>query len=77
MNKRKEKRNKAGYTANTSCARVGRGGNARFNTFQLVHHDRRTDWRMDKATYRVAYPQLKEEDEVEEEEQQQEKENEE
>ena len=29
---------KAGYTANTSCGRVGRGGNARFCTFQLDHH---------------------------------------
>ena len=29
-------RNKAGYTA-TSCGRVGRGGNARFPTFQLDH----------------------------------------
>ena len=32
-------KNKAGYTANTSCGRVGRGGNARFHTFQLDHHD--------------------------------------
>ena len=30
--------NKAGYTANTSCGRVGRGGNAYFHTFQLDHH---------------------------------------
>ena len=29
-------KNKAGYTA-TSCGRVGRGGNARFHTFQLDH----------------------------------------
>ena len=28
------KKNKAGYTA-ISCGRVGRGGNARFPTFQL------------------------------------------
>ena len=33
--------NKAGYTANTSCGRVGRGGNARFHTFQLDHHGRK------------------------------------
>ena len=42
--------NKAGYTANTSCGRVGRGGNARFLTFQLDHHgptNRRTDGRTD------------------------------
>ena len=32
--KTKTKRNKAGYTA-ISCGRVGRGGNARFPTFQL------------------------------------------
>ena len=57
--------NKAGYTA-TSCGRVGRGGKARFPTFD--HYgptDRRTDGRMDgpmdgqtnrrtdKASYRV------------------------
>ena len=36
-------KNKAGYTANTSCGRVGRGGNARFHTFQLDHHDGLTD----------------------------------
>ena len=38
--------NKAKYTANTSCGRVGKGGNARFHTFQLDHYgrmDRRTD----------------------------------
>ena len=38
--------NKAGYTANTSRWRVGRGGNARFHTFKLDHHgptDGRTD----------------------------------
>ena len=58
--------NKAGYTA-TSCGRVGRGGNMRFHTFQLVHTngptdqrtDRLTNGRMDKASYRVACPQLK------------------
>ena len=27
--------NKAGYMANTNCGQVGRGGNARFHTFQL------------------------------------------
>ena len=44
--------NKAGYTANTSRGRVGRGGNARFHTFQLDHYgwtngptDQRTDGR--------------------------------
>ena len=62
--------NKAGYTANTSCGRVGRGGNARFHTLQLDHHgrtnrptdgrtDEPTDGRTDKASYRVACPQLK------------------
>ena len=53
--------NKAGHTA-TSCGRVGRGGNARFHTFQLDHYrrmDQRTAERMDKAPYRVACPQLK------------------
>ena len=46
--------NKAGYTA-TSCGQVGRSGNARFHTFQLVltngptdgPTDRRTDGRTD------------------------------
>ena len=54
--------NKAGYTANTSCGRVGRGGNAHFHTFQLDHHgptDGPTDGRTEKASYRVACPQLK------------------
>ena len=59
---RREK-NKAGYTANTSCGRVGRGGNARFHTFRLVFTDGRTDGRTDgwtdKGSYRVACPQLK------------------
>ena len=54
--------NKAGYTA-TSCGWVGRGGYARFPTFRLMLMDRRTDepmdQRMDKASYRVACPQLK------------------
>ena len=57
--------NKAGYTA-ISCERVGRGGNARFPTFQLERDgptnrptDQPTDRRTDKASYRVACPQLK------------------
>ena len=54
--------NKAGYTA-TSCGRVGRSGNARFHTFQLMLTDGRTDGqtdgRTDKASYRVACLQLK------------------
>ena len=33
--------------------------NAHFPTFRLVFTDRRTDQRMDKASYRVACPQLK------------------
>ena len=53
------KKNKAGYTANTSCGRVGSGGNARFHTFRLVVTDRRTDGQTDKGSYRVACPQLK------------------
>merc|ERR1712150_217117 len=36
----------------------GRGGNARIHTFQLDHHGP-TDGRTDKASYRVACPQLK------------------
>ena len=55
--------NKAGYTANTSCGRVGRGGNASFHVFRLVftdgRTDRRTDGQTDKGSYRVACPQLK------------------
>ena len=31
--KDEEYNNKTGYTANPSCGRVGRGGNARFHTF--------------------------------------------
>ena len=53
--------NKAGYTA-ISCGRVGRGGNARFPTFQLERDgptDQQTNQRTDKASYRVACPQLK------------------
>ena len=60
--------NKAGYTANTSCGRVGRGGNARFHTFQLVLTDGPTDQRTngptDKGSYRVACPQLKRQKEI-------------
>ena len=40
--------NKAGYTA-TSCGRVGRGGNARFPTFQL-ERDGPTDRPTDRPT---------------------------
>ena len=62
MKKKKKKKNKAGYTA-TSCRRVGSlGGNARFSTFQLERDgatDQRTEERTDKASYRVACPQLK------------------
>ena len=50
-------KNKARYTA-TSCGQVGRGRNARFHTFRLDHYGR-TDGRTDKASYRVASPQLK------------------
>ena len=53
-----KKKNKAGYTA-TSCGRVGRSGNARFHTFRLVLTNGPTDRRTDKASYRVACPQLK------------------
>ena len=48
-----KKRNKAGYTANTSRRRVGRGGNARFHTFQPDHYGRTdgpTDGPMDGRT---------------------------
>ena len=38
INKKKKETNKAGYTANTSCGRVGRGGNARFRTFEPYHY---------------------------------------
>ena len=31
-------------------------GSARFPTFQLDHHDQRTNGRTDKASYRVACP---------------------
>ena len=61
--KGEKKRNKARYTAHTSCGRVGRSRNARFPTYQLVSTDGPTDgpkdgW-TDKASYRVARPQLK------------------
>ena len=36
--KREQFENKAGYTANTSRGRVGRGGNACFPPFRLDHH---------------------------------------
>ena len=56
------KRNKAGYTANTSCGRVGRGENASFHTSRLVFNDGRTDGPTDgptdKVFYRVVCPQL-------------------
>ena len=42
-----------------SCGWVGRGGNARFPTFQLAH-DRPTNGRTNgQSLYRVACPQLK------------------
>ena len=41
---------KAGYTANISCGRVGRGGNACFHTFWLVFMDQRTDRPTDRPT---------------------------
>ena len=46
--------NKAGYTANTSRGRVGRGGIARFHIFQLDHHgptNRPTNGRTDGRTH--------------------------
>ena len=42
--------NKAGYMANTSCRRVGWGGNACFPIFWLVLTDHRTDQRTDEQT---------------------------
>ena len=42
--------NKAGYTANTSCGRVGRGENARFHSFRLMLTDRPTDRPTDGPT---------------------------
>ena len=48
----RERENKAGYTA-ISCGRVGRGGNARFPTFQLERDgptDRPTDQPTDGRT---------------------------
>ena len=74
VSKMRVKENKAGYTANTSRGRVGRGGNACFPTFRLERDgptdqptnqptnqptDGRTDGRTDKASYRVACPRLK------------------
>ena len=55
------KRNKAGYTANTSCGRVGRGENASFHTSRLVFSDvidGPTEGPTDKGFYRVVCPQL-------------------
>ena len=56
-----QKRNKAGYTANTSCGRVGRGENASFHTSRLVFNDGwtdgLTDGPTDKGFYRVVCPQ--------------------
>ena len=43
----------------TSCGRLGRGGNARFHTFELMHTNGLTDKQKDKGSYRVACPQLK------------------
>ena len=43
-----DRENKAGYTA-ISCGRVGRGGYARFPTFQL-EHDGPTDQPTDRPT---------------------------
>ena len=60
-------RNNAGYTANTSRGRVGRGGNAHFRTLNSITTDQPTDrptdrptdgW-TDKASYRVTSPRLK------------------
>ena len=59
--KKRSKEKTTRYTA-TSCGWVGRGGNARFPTFQLEREgrmDRPTDGGTDKASYRVACPQLK------------------
>ena len=55
--KKDKESNKAGYTV-ISCGWVGRGGNARFPTFRLDSYGR-ADGRTDKASYRVACPQLK------------------
>ena len=42
--------NKAGYTANTSCGRVGRGENVCFHIFQLVLTDQQRDGSTDRWT---------------------------
>ena len=61
-------RNKAGYTANTSCGRVGRGVFTLSNSITMDGRtngrtdrgtDGQSDGRMDKASCRVACPQLK------------------
>ena len=44
--------NKAGYTANTICGRVGRGGNARFSTRAHGRTDGPTDGPTDQQTDR-------------------------
>ena len=50
---------KAGFTADTSRSRVGKGGKARFCTFELDHYQRTNGQRTDKAAYKVASPRLK------------------
>ena len=54
--------NKAGYTANTSRGRSGRGGISCFRTFSTrwpLRTNRPTNWRLDKASYGVATPRRK------------------
>ena len=50
IKQKQKQKQKHGYPANTSCGWVGRGGNERFHTFKLDHHDRRTDGRTDGRT---------------------------
>ena len=50
LRKKLSRRNKAGYTANTSCGRVGRGRNACFHTFRLVFTDQRTNQPTNRPT---------------------------
>ena len=57
-------KNKAGYTAYTSRGRVGRGGKCVFSHFRSLlitdgQMDQWMDGRTEKASYRVASPQLK------------------
>ena len=54
IKEREKKENKAGNTA-TSCGRVGRSGNARFDTFRLMLTDRPTDGRTDGWTDKAGY----------------------